>query len=208
MDKSKIATGTFNKYAQEYQAKFMDTSMYHESFNLFCKCVNQDASVLDLACGPGNIAKYLLDQRPDLRITGIDLAPNMIRLAKANNPSASFIKMDCRKINQLDQKFDAVMCGFCLPYLSMQEMESLVTAVKDKLPPGGAFYVSTMEDDYSNSGYRKGSYGDEIFMHYFREHDIAFAMKKNNFIISDISRVVSGEGDAEVTDLIILALKQ
>ena len=44
-----------------------------------------DKQVLEIACGPGNITKYISRLRPDFQITAIDLSPNMIELAKANN---------------------------------------------------------------------------------------------------------------------------
>ncbi|NQX43266.1 class I SAM-dependent methyltransferase [Pedobacter steynii] len=98
-DKTKNAVAVFNKRANEYQDKFMDTQLYHESFDLFCEHITKEnADILELACGPGNIIKYLLKKRPDFNILGIDLSLNMIDLAKANNPTATFELMDCRNV--------------------------------------------------------------------------------------------------------------
>lgn len=58
---------------------------------------NDSAAIVEVACGPGNITKYLLNKRPGFKIGGIDLAPNMVELAKVNNPTASFQVMDSRK---------------------------------------------------------------------------------------------------------------
>ena len=65
---SKEIADLFNRWAERYQERFMNVDMYSESFDLFCKELKTDASVLELACGPGNITKYLLDRRPDLQI--------------------------------------------------------------------------------------------------------------------------------------------
>ena len=165
MDKNKIAVDIFNKMANVYQDKFMNVDLYGTSFDLFCKKVEKEnASVLELACGPGNITKYLLNKRPDFKIIGTDLAPNMIELAKINNPTAEFQLMDCRDIGMLEKKYDAIMCGFCLPYLSKEESIKLIADSSKILKPQGIFYLSTMEDDYNKSGFKKGSGGDEIFM--------------------------------------------
>src|SRR5438045_2838934 len=100
MDKTKIAVDLFNKLASEYQKKYMDVSLYSDSLNLFCKLIpKQNATVLELACGPGNVTKYLLDKRPDLKILGTDLGPNMIKLARQNNPTVEFKILDCRNIS-------------------------------------------------------------------------------------------------------------
>ncbi len=188
--------------------KFMNVDLYAASLNLFCDALKNNSSVLELACGPGNITKFLLDKRNDLKISGIDLAPNMIELAKQNNPSAEFEVMDCREISSLNKRFDAVMCGFCLPYLSMQETNKLISDGSALLHQGGIFYISTMEDDYLNSGLRKGSQGDEIFMHYYREKDLSTTLIENGFQIINTQRVKSEMTTGEsVVDLIIIAQK-
>lgn len=209
MDKSKVAVDIFNKHASLYQTKFMDVSLYHASFDFFCDSINkQNTEILELACGPGNITKYLLSKRSDFRILGTDLAPNMIELAKQNNPHAEFQLLDCRKIVELNKKFDAVMCGFCLPYLSKEETTKLFEDVSKILNPGGVIYISTMEDDYLTSGLRKGSQGDEMFMHYYLESDLTAPLIKNGFKINYVNRVKSEMTDGSVvTDLILIAEK-
>jgi ubiquinone/menaquinone biosynthesis C-methylase UbiE len=207
MDHSKKAAGIFNKYASEYQNKFMDVGLYKESLDLFCASIKkQNAGILELACGPGNITNYLLNKRGDLKIFGIDLAPNMIELAKQNNPSAEFKVMDCREIVSLNKTYDAIMCGFCLPYLSMPETQKLIADCSFLLNTGGILYLSTMEDAHSASGFRKGSQGDEIFMHYYLESDLVPLLEKNNFTLINTERVRSEMTDGtKVVDLIIIA---
>lgn len=209
MDNSLHAANIFNKLATQYQDKFMDTSMYHDTFDLFCGHIKtQNAGILELACGPGNITRYLLYRRPDFKILGLDLAPNMVRLAKANNPQADFQVMDCRDIYKITKKYNAIMCGFCLPYLSKPETLDLIKDASLLLKPGGVLYLSTMEDDYSTSGLRKGSTGDEIYMHYYRESDLVEVLNKNQFTIMNLRRKQYQERqDQMTTDLIIIAIK-
>jgi trans-aconitate methyltransferase len=209
MDKSKAAAAIFNKYAKEYQDKFMNVDLYGDTFDLFCSHIKtENAVVLELACGPGNITGYLLKKRPGFKIRGIDLAPDMIQLAQFNNPTAEFQVMDCREISSIEVMYDAIMCGFCLPYLSKEETVKLFSDASKLLASGGLFYISTMEDDYSESGFRKGSAGDEIYMHYYREEDLVAALKANEFKIIDIRRkVYPAQDGSTVTDLIIIAGK-
>ena len=89
----------------------MDQALFHESFDVFCSAIErQKATVLELACGPGNITQYLLQKRPDFQILGTDLAPKMLELARQNNPTAQFELRDCRDVLGLNQKFDGVFC--------------------------------------------------------------------------------------------------
>jgi ubiquinone/menaquinone biosynthesis C-methylase UbiE len=116
MDTNKDAVAIFDKLAEQYQDKFMDVNIYHDSLVLFCNELHTNgASVLDIACGPGNVTKYLLNKRPDLRILGIDLALNMLTLAMVNSPGAEFRLLDSRNISTLGSKYDGVV--WCVPFV-------------------------------------------------------------------------------------------
>ena len=206
MDKTKIAVELFDKRAQQYQDKYMNVDMYSESLDLFCECVAKaNPAIFEIACGPGNITKYLLDKRPDFNIFGIDLAPKMIELAKANNPTAQFAVMDCREIESLKEKYDGIMCGFCLPYLSKEESAKLIFDTSLLLLPGGILYLSTMEGDYEKSGFESSSAGEQIFMHYHQAEYLAEDLLKNGFSIIDLQRKFSSVNSIETIDLMIVA---
>ena len=209
MDKSKIAVDIFNKYASMYQGKFMDVSLYGDTFTFFCKTIStKNAEILELACGPGNITKYILNLRPDFKLLGTDLSPNMLQLAKINNPSAEFMLMDARKLSSLNKKFHGILCGFCLPYLSKEETAQLIQDASNLLLTKGLLYISTMEDDYSKSGLRKGSQGDEIFMHYYLAKDLSEMLNANGFKEIKLARKESVQTDGTIAiDLIIIAEK-
>ena len=88
--------------AQRYQDKFMDLNIYNESYDHFCNLLDKEnPKILEIACGPGNITKYLREIRPDLMIDAIDSSPNMLRLAQINNPSVHFKLMDCRNLKDV-----------------------------------------------------------------------------------------------------------
>ncbi len=127
MDKTQSVREGFDKNAQAYQDRFMDFELYNDTFDFFCEQVKSPhAEVLDIATGPGNISRYLLNQRPDFRLLGIDLSPRMVELAKINNPSSHFQVFDCRELSRLNRSFDGIICGFGLPYLSKEEALKLI----------------------------------------------------------------------------------
>lgn len=207
MDKNENAVAVFNKYAGIYQQKFMDVGLYADSLDWFCSQLIENASTLELACGPGNITRYLLDKRPDLKILGTDLAPNMVELAKTNNPKAVFEIMDCRKLQNNGQKYNAIMCGFCLPYLSKEEAAALICDASNLLLPKGILYLSTMEGDYSTSGLEAGSSGDLVFMHYHEHGYLAKMLLENGFKIHFTQRKQYPGRNGTVTDLILVSVK-
>lgn len=170
MDNTTIAAAVFDLRANDYAARFMDVTMYSGQLDILCAEIPKNGKVLDVACGPGNVARYLLDRRSDMLLTGIDLAPAMVALATANNPEAEFSVMDCRNISELPDRYDCVICSFVMPYLSKEEALHLIASAGMLLKSGGLLYISTMEDDYTKSGPQRSSKGDELYM-YFHEAD-------------------------------------
>lgn len=209
MDKSQKAVKLFDKHANLYQDKFMYFDLYNDTFDFFCDAIEKrHATILELACGPGNITKHLLEKRPDFQILGTDLAPRMIELAQSNNSSASFQLLDCRNFLQLNKTFDGIVCGFGLPYLSKEDATQLIKDASACLNSEGVLYLSTMEDDYEKSGFKKGSTGDEIFIHYHQEDYLSEALTQNGFKIIALQRKKFPEQNGtETTDLILIAKK-
>jgi 2-polyprenyl-3-methyl-5-hydroxy-6-metoxy-1,4-benzoquinol methylase len=210
MDKTQQVIEGFNKYAISYQNRHMEESLYNDTFDVFCNTITkQNASILELGCGPGNISKYLLKKRPDFKLFGIDLSANMIELAKINNPLTEFEVMDCRDINSLNKTFEGIMCGFCLPYLSKEEAIQLINDSSKLLNPNGVIYISTMEDDYSKSSWKSSSDGKhQLFMYYHQEDYLGEVLTKNGFKIIELRHQDYPTTDGtKVVDLIIIAQK-
>ena len=182
MDRYKETFETWNKVASLYQDKFMDLDLYNDTYDLICNSINKDkAKILEIGCGPGNITKYLLSRRPDFDIFGIDIAPNMIELAKNNNPTASFAIMDSRQISDLETKYDGIVCGFCLPYLSQTDSEIFISDCYNLLNENGQLYLSFVEGDPNKSDFQIGSSGDRTYFYFYNLDDLTEQLKENNF---------------------------
>lgn len=166
MDRYEETFETWNNIASVYQDKFMKMDLYNDTYDYICNSVTKPkAKLLELGCGPGNITKYLLSERPDFDIFGIDIAPNMIELAKKNNPTANFAVMDVRQINSLKIKYDGIIGGFCLPYLSHIESKDLISRSYDLLNESGLIYLSFVEGDPGKSDFKVGG-GGRVFFHF------------------------------------------
>lgn len=208
MDKYKETFETWNKIASLYQDKFMDLSLYDETYDFFLGTLKQDQlNIFEIGCGPGNITKYLLSKKPNLRIEGIDIAPKMVELAKLNNPSANFKVMDTRKLEEVNEKFDAVMCGFCLPYLSESDCSKLVYDTGKTLTVNGILYLSFIEGQPSQSGYISGSTGDRTYFYYHTLEGIKNQFLKNDFEVVKLFQVKYPKGDDFEIHTILIAKK-
>lgn len=211
MDRQKITIDTYNKSAENFQNRFMDMHLYDETYDEFCRRVEKPgARILEIACGPGNITRYISNRRPDFRILGTDLSYRMIELARINVPSAEFRVMDCRNISKLDGHFDAVMCGFCLPYLSGEESAKLFCDAFHLLNPGGLLYASAMEGESDKSGFEKTSFsGDDlVYMNYHTRGYLEEKMREAGFTaIELVTRDYPEQDGTFTTDMIFFAVK-
>jgi 2-polyprenyl-3-methyl-5-hydroxy-6-metoxy-1,4-benzoquinol methylase len=182
VDRYKETFDTWNKVAKLYQEKFMDLDLYDDTYDTFCEEVNiENATILEIGCGPGNITKYLLNKKADFRIEGIDISPNMIELAKANNPTADFKVMDCREIDKLQSKFNGIVCGFCFPYLSEYDSSKMIKDCTTLLKDKGVLYISFVEGDYLKSGFQIASSGDRTYFYFHTLDSITKELKDCRF---------------------------
>ena len=181
MDKYKETFETWNKIASLYEEKFMDLDLYNKSYDYICKNISKpNAKLLDIGCGPGNITKYLLKKRPGYNVLGIDISPKMIEVARLNNPSAKFSVMDCRDIDKLQDKYDGIIAGFYLPYLSQKESKELIKSSCNLLNQKGLLYLSFVEGDPVNSGFKIGKEG-RVFFNYYELEELKKHLVEEGF---------------------------
>ena len=210
MDRYKETFETWNKVASLYQDKFMNLDLYNETYDFICNAITKEkAKILEIGCGPGNIAKYILSRRPEFDLFGIDIAPNMIELAKINNPTASFAAMDCREIDSIKTKFDAIVCGFCLPYLSQADSQKLITDSYHLLNESGLIYMSFVEGDPRKSGFQISSSGDRSYFYFHDLEDLKTQLIKNKFEVLKIFKVEFKKTEIEIeTHTIVIGKKR
>lgn len=112
------------------------------------------AEVLDLGCGAGVPIARTLAQRH--RITGVDVSPEMVRLARRNVPAGHFICADITSIDFNRASFDAVVAICSLFHLTRDEQPALFERVHRWLRPGG-YLLCTLSHD-SEQGYTEDDF--------------------------------------------------
>src|SRR6185436_17915308 len=207
MDNSAYSAAVFHKLADRYREEYMDLTMYDDSYRDFCEMLPPGSGrVLDASCGPGNVSRFLISQRPGLDLLGIDLAPRMVDLARKAVPSARFAVHDCRKLADLKLRVDGIICAFGLPYLSWPETASFIQAAYDSLQPGGVFYLSTLLGRPEESGFEPCSTGDQVYVNYHSEDQIVGALRDCGFTIVSQRQLPSPSAAPKpTTDLIVIA---
>ena len=212
MENFELSVQRFDQFAAEYAQRFMDLNAYSDSMERFCDLIgNERPKILDLGCGPGNVTRLLKLRFPESEIIAIDLSPQMIEIARKQLPDVDFMVVDVRDISIIPVKFDAIMCSFCLPFLSKDDAAKLITDSARHLVPGGALYVSTMEGSEERAGFETTSFsGDsEIYFNYHRQTDLEQAFVQSDFEIRQIKLQDYIEPSGSITtDMIFIAVKR
>jgi len=136
----------FSRHALAYQSRLEDIMSRGESAGRMRALEAVDARpgmrILDLACGPGTLSRRLAEAvAPDGQLTGVDLAPGMIELARAMHlPSACFELMDFEQLAFDDGSFDAVICGHGFQYAS--DLPQALSEARRVLRPQGRLTAS------------------------------------------------------------------
>lgn len=116
--------------------------------------------LLDLGCGPGGSAFVLADLLPGASVTAIDIAPKMVRRARAHQRArwahqdgrVSLLVSDALRLPFADGAFDAVT-GHSFLYL-VPDRPGVLAEVRRVLRPGGR--VAFMEPSQEGSLLRAG----------------------------------------------------
>jgi SAM-dependent methyltransferase len=99
--------------------------------------------ILDVACGTGLIARLAAERvGPRGAVTGLDLAPDMIDVARTVSPSnITWHVGDATSMPIADDTYDVVLCQLGLMF--MQDRPAAVAEMRRVAAPGGRVVVST-----------------------------------------------------------------
>ena len=181
MDGTRTTIQSYNKNAKAYAEKFMCHEPYTKQAKAFAELLRSGDSVLDIGCGPGNVAKQLLSAK-SLQITGIDLSDEMVKLASANVPSGRFYCQDIRQAEFVTGSFDAVVLSFSIVHLKDVEAEDLLRKAISWTKRNGHLFVSFMAGKVA--GFEQTSFSRQpIFFNYFDHGRIAKLLSEHGMEI-------------------------
>lgn len=196
---------TWNSLADLYEAKFMELDFYNHSYDNFCELItDNEANILEIGCGPGNITKYILSKNPSWQWLGTDVSENMIKHARINIPQASFQVLDARNINEIKNTFHGIVCGFCIPFLSETDVATFITHCSQLLNPKGVLYLSFVSDQEGTSGYKQGSTGQRVYFNYHAFSTITNLLSKARFNVIKQYQIAYPKNDNETENHTVL----
>ncbi len=103
--------------------------------------ISRESKLLDLASGTGDILKLALERISPENITGSDINPDMLAIAKKKikNDAVNFIIADATTLPFEDCSFDFLTCTFGIR--NFQEIEKAIVEARRVLKKGGKFAI-------------------------------------------------------------------
>jgi SAM-dependent methyltransferase len=130
-------------YAEHLAAELDRKPLDRHLLNRFAEEVRGSGLVADLGCGPGHVARYLDVQ--GVRMVGIDLSPEMTRVAKELYPGIDFRVGDMTALDLSDASLAGVIAFYAIVHFRPDELGPIFREMRRVLSPGGlallAFHI-------------------------------------------------------------------
>lgn len=161
---------TYNKIAKDWMKDHHGDTWWINGTDTYLSFLELGASILDIGCGSGEKAKYLVQK--GFHVTGIDFSEEMIALAKAQVPTSTFLVKDIKKPLGLKRAFDGVFAQAVLLHMPKKEVAHVLRNITAPLMSGGHLYVAVKEigsDHQEEKVVKENDYGYEYerFFSYF-----------------------------------------
>jgi SAM-dependent methyltransferase len=140
MDVRESYDSAANAYAEHLATELAHKPLDRHLLNRFAEATSGDGPVADLGCGPGHVARYLHDQ--GVGVVGIDLSPEMVRVAAGLNPGLQFRVGDMRQPDIPDASLAGVVAFYAIVHFDVSELDLIFRQIRRMLKPGGLLLVS------------------------------------------------------------------
>ncbi|HLC89835.1 MAG TPA: class I SAM-dependent methyltransferase [Patescibacteria group bacterium] len=134
---------TYNKIAEHWDKDHEKDTWWIHGTDKFISLLKPGSLVLDVGCGSGQKAEYLVNH--GLKIVGTDFSEKMIELAKQRVPNADFFVHDLYEIKNLPYDFDAIYANAVLLHVPKKDVTPVIRGFISKIKPGGYLYIKVKQ---------------------------------------------------------------
>jgi SAM-dependent methyltransferase len=146
MSRPESAAEVFDALGKDYEHAFRTATAHRDALTELLADLPAQAKVLDLGAGTGRpTADVLAAAGHD--VTGYDVAPKMVEIARAQVPSARFELGDMRELSFAAGTWDAITAFFSMLQLPRAEQETMIGRLAAWLKPGGLLLFATVPAD-------------------------------------------------------------
>ncbi len=113
--------------------------------------VRNGNAVLDVGCGTGVLASAAADIVGDHRVTGADISPDMLEVARQQRPKINWLQAPAENLPFTDASFDTVLSQFALMFFDSRAKG--LAEMWRVLEPGGTLLVAVCDGVHRSPGY-------------------------------------------------------
>jgi SAM-dependent methyltransferase len=130
-------------YAEHLATELDRKPLDRHLLNRFAEEVREKGLVADLGCGPGHVARYLSDQ--GVTTVGIDLSPEMIRVARELYPRLDYRVGDMKSLELAAASLAGAVAFYAIVHFPPEALGPVFREMRRVLTPGGlallAFHI-------------------------------------------------------------------
>ena len=134
----------YNKIAQWWHDRHNQSNYGVDQLARALKYSTGGSKALDVGCGAGGRLIKSLESK-GFSVTGIDVASEMITLAKSNHPNHTFINADICQW-QSNERFDFILAWDSLFHLPLHQQVPVLNKLCNMLGPGGVLIYTFGND--------------------------------------------------------------
>jgi ubiquinone/menaquinone biosynthesis C-methylase UbiE len=192
IDKNKKTVEAYDKNPQFYAERFDSYGVSTADIDRAIK-LNESGSdkVLELGCGNGRDAEYIVSRVGKANYTGLDASVGLLNEAKARNPGVDFRLADAREMDVIHETFGIIFAFSFFVHMNMEEMASIIDKCHKILKPGGVLCIfSSKYGDYQEK--LTTNLGDEKYYYFYKPEDIEKLCPYRFFVVyKDIQDIKS-----------------
>jgi len=128
-------------YAEAFADDLLDLTVDREVLDSATQRITGPEPVLDLGCGPGQVGQYLAQR--GLRVVGLDLALQMLLVARRRTGNRCLACGDMRSIPFCAGSFSGVVAFYSVHHLPRPALRTALVEIRQILTPAGLLVVAT-----------------------------------------------------------------
>lgn len=132
-------------YFDHVGSEMEHVSVVRSGLQFFAELVGPGAKTLDAGCGPGHITDFLAAQ--GLSVSGVDISPALIELAKASFPHIDFGTGELAHLPVKDSSHDAIVSRHSLIHTEPERLDAVFSEFARVLVPKGRLFLSFFATD-------------------------------------------------------------
>lgn len=151
-------------YAQQFRDELTGKPLERSVLSYFASIVPVGGRTLDVGCGPGRITGHLASLGLD--ISGMDLSPSMVAMARQENPRLSFEVGTMTQLAVPDRSLAGLVAWYSTIHVPDNQLGDVLAGFRRALVPGGVALIAFQVGE--GRAVKDQAYGRDISLEFHR----------------------------------------